>query len=133
MLLAGLEKRPDIAETLIASFERMLARYREVQADDAGARAQAEEAGLPPPQAGFKPRPFGTGRRLRRETRQTERRTPGWLPIRGRPYMSSPMGPRGGVVTQRSAKASWFTLPTATNSYINRHFRDFVLATDALT
>src|SRR6266566_5612661 len=29
---------------------------------------------------------------------------PGWLPIRGRPYMSSPMGPRGGVVTQRSAK-----------------------------
>ena len=32
MLLAGLEKRPDIAETLNASFERMLARYREAQA-----------------------------------------------------------------------------------------------------
>jgi DTW domain-containing protein YfiP len=32
MLLAGLEKRPDIAETLNASFERLLARYREVQA-----------------------------------------------------------------------------------------------------
>jgi DTW domain-containing protein len=31
MLLAGLEKRPDIAGTLNASFERMLARYREVQ------------------------------------------------------------------------------------------------------
>jgi DTW domain-containing protein YfiP len=31
MLLAGLEKRPDIAETLNGSFERMLARYREVQ------------------------------------------------------------------------------------------------------
>ena len=31
LLLAGLEKRPDIAETLNASFERMLARYREVQ------------------------------------------------------------------------------------------------------
>ncbi len=31
MLLATLEKRPDIAETLHASFERMLARYREVQ------------------------------------------------------------------------------------------------------
>ena len=31
MLLAGLAKRPDIAETLHASFERMLARYREVQ------------------------------------------------------------------------------------------------------
>ena len=31
MLLAGLEKRPDIAETLNASFERLLARYREVQ------------------------------------------------------------------------------------------------------
>ncbi|KJC35585.1 hypothetical protein UP09_30615 [Bradyrhizobium sp. LTSP885] len=32
MLLAGIEKRPDIAETLIGSFERMLARFREVQA-----------------------------------------------------------------------------------------------------
>jgi hypothetical protein len=32
MLLAGLEKRPDIAETLNASFEQMLARYRQVQA-----------------------------------------------------------------------------------------------------
>ena len=31
LLLAGLEKRPDIAETLFASFDRMLARYREVQ------------------------------------------------------------------------------------------------------
>ncbi|WP_407164550.1 tRNA-uridine aminocarboxypropyltransferase [Bradyrhizobium sp. ORS 111] len=31
MLLAGLEKRPDIAVTLVASFERMLARFREVQ------------------------------------------------------------------------------------------------------
>ena len=32
MLLAGLEKRPDIAETLNGSFERMLAQYREAQA-----------------------------------------------------------------------------------------------------
>src|SRR3954452_11328714 len=32
MLLAGLEKRPDIAETLNGSFARLLARYREVQA-----------------------------------------------------------------------------------------------------
>jgi DTW domain-containing protein YfiP len=31
MLLAALEKRPDIAEMLNASFERMLARYREAQ------------------------------------------------------------------------------------------------------
>ena len=31
MLLAALEKRPDIAETLDTSFERMLARFREVQ------------------------------------------------------------------------------------------------------
>ena len=46
LLLAGLEKRPDIAETLNASFDRMLARYREVQARNAGARAEAEEAGL---------------------------------------------------------------------------------------
>ncbi|QPF81749.1 DTW domain-containing protein [Bradyrhizobium genosp. L] len=33
MLLAGLEKRPDIAAALIDSFERMLAKYREVQAE----------------------------------------------------------------------------------------------------
>jgi tRNA-uridine aminocarboxypropyltransferase len=33
MLLASLERRPDIAETLHASFERMLTRYREVQAE----------------------------------------------------------------------------------------------------
>jgi hypothetical protein len=33
LLLAGLERRPDIAETLNASFDRMLARYREVQAE----------------------------------------------------------------------------------------------------
>jgi DTW domain-containing protein YfiP len=32
MLIAGLEKRPEIAATINASFERMLARYREVQA-----------------------------------------------------------------------------------------------------
>lgn len=32
ILLAGLEKRPDIAATLMNCFERMLARFREVQA-----------------------------------------------------------------------------------------------------
>lgn len=32
-ILAGLEKRPDIADALHASFERLLARYREVQAE----------------------------------------------------------------------------------------------------
>jgi DTW domain-containing protein YfiP len=31
ILISGLEKRPEIASTLNASFERMLARYREVQ------------------------------------------------------------------------------------------------------
>ena len=31
MLLAAIEKRPDIAETLHGSFERMLAKYREAQ------------------------------------------------------------------------------------------------------
>ena len=31
VVLAGLEGRPDIAETLQASFERMLARYREAE------------------------------------------------------------------------------------------------------
>ena len=33
LLLAGLEKRPKIAEALNASFEHMLARYRQVQAE----------------------------------------------------------------------------------------------------
>jgi DTW domain-containing protein YfiP len=33
LLLAGLEKRPKIAEALNASFERMLARYRQVQTE----------------------------------------------------------------------------------------------------
>ena len=33
LVLGALEKRPDIAATLDASFERMLARYREVQAE----------------------------------------------------------------------------------------------------
>src|SRR5215203_3786714 len=33
MLLAGIEKRPEIAETLNACFDRMLARYRDVQAE----------------------------------------------------------------------------------------------------
>jgi DTW domain-containing protein YfiP len=32
MLLGGLEKRPDIAATLNAAFERMLTKYREAQA-----------------------------------------------------------------------------------------------------
>jgi hypothetical protein len=32
-ILSGLERRPDIAGTLHASFDRMLARYREVQAE----------------------------------------------------------------------------------------------------
>jgi hypothetical protein len=33
MLLGGLEKRPEIEATLLTSFERMLGRYREVQAE----------------------------------------------------------------------------------------------------
>ena len=40
MLLAALEKRPDIEATLSASFERMLAKYREAQRGDAGTRAK---------------------------------------------------------------------------------------------
>jgi DTW domain-containing protein YfiP len=52
MLLAGLEKRPDIAETLHASFARMLTKYREVQI--------AEPALAP------KPRPKRDYRRRRR-------------------------------------------------------------------
>ncbi|MCK1360283.1 tRNA-uridine aminocarboxypropyltransferase [Bradyrhizobium sp. 199] len=32
-IVAGLERRPDIADTLHASFERLLTRYREVQAE----------------------------------------------------------------------------------------------------
>ena len=52
MLLSGLEKRPDIAETLHASFERMLAQVPGGAGHHAGDRAQAEKEGLPPPQAG---------------------------------------------------------------------------------
>ena len=52
MLLSSLEKRPDIAETLHASFERMLAKYREVQ---------SQQPGLAP-----KPRPRPDYRRRRR-------------------------------------------------------------------
>jgi DTW domain-containing protein len=48
MLLATLEKRPDIAETLHASFERMLARYREVQ------RASPELAPKPKPRRDYR-------------------------------------------------------------------------------
>ena len=44
MLLAGLEKRPDIAETLHGSFERMLAKYRAGPERVAGTRAEAEAA-----------------------------------------------------------------------------------------
>ena len=51
MLLAGLEKRPDIAETLNASFERMLAKYREAQSVMPELAPKAEtEARLSPPQ-----------------------------------------------------------------------------------
>jgi hypothetical protein len=52
MLLSSLEKRPDIAETLHASFERMLAKFREVQS--------AQPALAP------KPRPRRDYRRRRR-------------------------------------------------------------------
>jgi len=50
MLLSTLEKRPDIAETLHGSFERMLARYREAQHVLPGnlATETEAEAGLPP-------------------------------------------------------------------------------------
>jgi len=54
-MLAGLERRPDIAETLYASFERMLARYREVQ----------EEL----PELAPKPAPKGRRRDFRRGKR----------------------------------------------------------------
>jgi len=54
-MLAGLERRPDIAETLHASFARMLARYREVQ----------EEL----PELAPKPAPKGRRRDFRRGKR----------------------------------------------------------------
>src|SRR6202035_1885004 len=50
MLLSRLEKRPDIADTLHASFERMLAKYREVQ------RAQPALAPKPRPKRDFRRR-----------------------------------------------------------------------------
>ena len=50
MLLGSLEKRPDIAATLHASFERMLARYREVQG------VQPELAPKPKPKRDYRRR-----------------------------------------------------------------------------
>ena len=70
MLLAGLEKRPDIAETLNASFERMLAKYREVQDAHAGTRAK------PKPKRDYRRRKRGLIAGLR-------------LPIPDGAYMSS--------------------------------------------
>jgi hypothetical protein len=48
MLLAGLEKRPDIAATLHASFERMLAKYQEAQ------RVMPELAPKPKPKRDYR-------------------------------------------------------------------------------
>ena len=53
MLLSNLEKRPDIADTLHASFERMLARYREVQ------RVLPELAPRPRPKRNYRRRKRG--------------------------------------------------------------------------
>ncbi len=50
MLLSALEKRPDIAETLHASFERMLEKYREAQ------RALPELAPRPKPKRDYRRR-----------------------------------------------------------------------------
>lgn len=49
MVLSSLERRPEIAETLHGSFERMLARYREVQA------AMPEVAPRPAPKGRHRP------------------------------------------------------------------------------
>ena len=40
MVLASLEKRPDIEATLLSSFERMLAKFRDVPEDHARIGAQ---------------------------------------------------------------------------------------------
>jgi DTW domain-containing protein len=53
MLIAALEKRPDIAETLNSSFGRMLARFREVQA------SHPELAPRPKPKRDFRRRKRG--------------------------------------------------------------------------
>jgi len=53
MLLSSLEKRPDIAATLHASFERMLARYREAQS------AEPEFAPKPRPKRDYRRRKRG--------------------------------------------------------------------------
>jgi len=52
VLLAALEKRPDIAQTLNASFERMLARFRQVQ-------ATTPELAPKPKKRDFRKRPRG--------------------------------------------------------------------------
>ncbi len=53
MLLSSLERRPDIAETLHASFERMLAKYREAQS------AMPELAPKPKPKRDYRRRKRG--------------------------------------------------------------------------
>ncbi|HTC98353.1 MAG TPA: tRNA-uridine aminocarboxypropyltransferase [Bradyrhizobium sp.] len=55
MLLAALEKRPDIADTLDASFERMLARFRQVQ----GANPELAPRPKPRPKRDFRRRKRG--------------------------------------------------------------------------
>jgi DTW domain-containing protein YfiP len=53
MLLGTLEKRPEIAATLLESFERMLARFREVQAE------QPDLAPKPKPRRDYRRRKHG--------------------------------------------------------------------------
>ena len=94
------------AAAMLLSEPREAARYRrdaacEFRADagevpgsaghDAGDRAQAEEEGLPPAQAGLS----------RASSSENGVIGPPWLPMRGRPYMSSPQGAtwRSGYAT----------------------------------
>ena len=99
LLLAGLEKRPDIAETLNASFDRMLARYREVQ-------AEMPELAPKPKKRDYRRRkrvesgvlgqnPFAPGTPVRQNGE------PGLVAYPGRAYMSSADGAtwRSGYAT----------------------------------
>jgi DTW domain-containing protein YfiP len=58
LLLAGLERRPEIAATLDAAFERMLARFRQVQ--------QTHPEFAPKPRSGAKSRHKRDFRRRKR-------------------------------------------------------------------
>ena len=91
MLLAGLEKRPGYRGDAERQFRADAGKIPAGAGHDAGTRPETEEAGLSPAKT--------------RLTIETDQLCRGSVAYRGEGvYECAPMGPRGGVVTQRSAK-----------------------------